>query len=103
MNKHISPELRAAVDAERRYARLTWPWSSWWNPMIAWLCRRNDRKNPPWDRSHYADYSRDELIARIEFLQGAGRRAWIEKEAWRLLVAPLAAVAAFAAGMWFTR
>ncbi len=103
MSNRLSPELRAAVDAERRYTRLTWPWSAWWDPLIAWLCRRCDRMNPPWGRGHFADWSAEELIDRIEFLQGAGRRAWIEKETWRLFVAPLAVVAAFAAGMWFAR
>lgn len=97
------PELRAAVEASRRYERWTLPWSAWWDPLIAWLSRRKDRKNPPWNAAHYRDWSHEELVWRIRFLQGAGRRVWLERETWRLLIAPALAVASFALGLWIGR
>ena len=94
-----TPELRAAAEAEKRYQRWAFLWSFWWEPLIDRIVKRRDRKSPAWDFRHYDDWSRDELVWRIVFLQGAGRRTWIEREAFRLIVLPVSTFVAFAVGM----
>lgn len=92
-----SPEFHAEVKRRRRWNQITFLWSI----PFSWLTSLFERRKVPvWNSDHYKGWSPDELIWRICFLQGAGRHAWAEGEAWRLVVTPLAAVIAFAAGLW---
>lgn len=93
-------DLRAAVARSRRWSRILFLWSVPYDAVVMLFGRQ---RAAPWSDEHYRDWSRHELIWRIQFLQGAGRHAWAEREAWRLVITPLAMVAAFALGLALAR
>jgi hypothetical protein len=89
------PELKQEVDRYRRWRWLTLPWSVPFDALAAWI---ESRKKPAWDDAHYAGWNRRELVWRILFLQGAGRRASVECEVWKLHILPIVALSMFVAG-----
>ena len=93
-----SDDLKREVDRAVRWRRLIF----WWTIPFDFLAERFFRRSEKtaWDESHYRDWSRQELLWRIMFLQGAGRTVWAEREAWRLVIAPVAIVLSFAVGIW---
>jgi hypothetical protein len=92
-----SPELRSAVDREARLLRatrfLTWPFDA----AVARITRR--QAATAWDAAHYRDWTREELVWRVLFLQGAGRNAWAAHVVTLRWLAPLAALMGFSLGM----
>jgi len=93
-----SDDLKREVDRAIRWRRLLFWWTIPFDAIAEWFFRRSE--NGAWDEAHYRDWNRQGLLWRIMFLQGAGRTAWAEREAWRLVIAPIATVLAFGIGVW---
>lgn len=96
-----SEDLKSEVDRSIRWRRFIFWWTIPFDFVAEKFFRSSERR--AWDESHYHDWRRQELLWRIMFLQGAGRTAWAERETWRLVVTPLAIVAAFSVGMFLGR
>lgn len=96
-----SEDLKREVDRAIRWRRIMFWWTIPFNAIAERFFRASERGS--WGEAHYKEWSRAELLWRVLFLQGAGRTAWAERETWRLVVTPLAAVAAFTLGVWLGR
>lgn len=95
--------LEKAVESRAWWELYFYWWYLPYNALTRWLERRYDAKNPPWDDSHYADWSIQDLRWRITFLQGAGRSLWVEREFWRRFAIPVLLFVALVAGLLIGR
>jgi hypothetical protein len=93
-----SDDLQREVKRAIRWRRIMFWWTIPFDAIAERFFRRSEER--AWDERHYHDWSRQELLWRIMFLQGAGRTAWAERETWRLVVCPIGIVLAFALGLW---
>ncbi len=84
------PELKAKL----RWRKPWGPVQMAWYRYIARLESASEQLSPQWDADHFANWTHDELVWRVRFLQGAARYYYLEAGLAKFLARFAAAVAA---------